>query len=89
MRVITAPITTKHYQSEQLVVLPPKVARHLGLDPGCGVACNDLNRFTWVGPDVRVSPNGTPIYGQMPARLFEEIRARVIANAVRQTNRDG
>ncbi|MDQ2877485.1 MAG: hypothetical protein M3R41_00210 [Pseudomonadota bacterium] len=50
--------------------------------------CNDLNRFTWVGPDVRATPDGTPFYGQLPARLFDEIRARVIANAVGQTNRD-
>ncbi|WP_260591473.1 hypothetical protein [Sphingomonas sp. TF3] len=68
--------------------LPPRVAKHLKLDAGCGVVCNDLNRFTWVGPDVRATPNGTPFYGQMPERLFEEIRARVIANAVRQTDRD-
>lgn len=89
LRVITAPITTKHHEPSQLVVLPPRVAQHLKLDPGCGVVCNDLNRFTWVGPDVRVTPGGTPFYGQIPARLFEEIRARVIANAVPQTDRDG
>jgi hypothetical protein len=88
LRVITAPITTKHHEPDQLMPLPPRVAQHLKLELGCGVVCNDLNRFTWVGPDVRVTPDGTPVYGQIPARLFEEIRARVIANAVGQTNRD-
>lgn len=89
LRVITAPITTKHHQPEQLEMLPPKVAKHLKLDLGCGVVCNDLNRLTWVGPDVRATPDGTPFYGQVPARLFEVIRARVIANAVQQTDREG
>lgn len=87
LRVITAPITTKHHEPDQLVVLPPRVAQHLGLDPGCGVVCNDLNRFTWVGPDVRATPSGSPFYGQIPARLFENIRSRVLANAVTPTRR--
>ncbi len=89
LRVITAPITTKHHEPDQLMVLPPRVAQHLKLEFGCGVVCNDLNRFTWVGPDVRATPGGTPFYGQMPAKLFEKIRGRVIANAVRLTDRGG
>lgn len=88
LRVITAPITTKHHDPKQLVQLPSKVARHLGLEPGCSVVCNDLNRFVWVGVDVRPLPDGTPYYGQIPAKLFEEIRLRVLANAVPQTVRD-
>ncbi len=88
LQVITAPITTKRHNLAQLVVLPPRVAQHLKLASGCGVVCNDLNRFTWVGPDVRATPGGTPFYGQIPARLYEDIRARVIANAVPQTDRD-
>lgn len=88
LSVVTAPITTKHHEPDQLVVLPQRVAQHLKLDRGCGVVCNDLNRLTWVGPDVRARPGGTPFYGQVPERLFEEIRARVIANAVQQTDRD-
>lgn len=85
--MITAPITTKHHEPDQLAVLPPKVARNLGLEVGCGVVCNDLNRFTWVGSDVRATPDGTPFYGQIPARLFDEIRTRVIANAVHASRR--
>lgn len=87
LSVITAPITSKDYDPEHTVELPPRVAQHLKLDPGCRVVCNDLNRFVWVGPDVRTTPNGTPYYGQIPARLYEEIRRRIIANAVRPTNR--
>jgi hypothetical protein len=87
LRVITAPLTTKTYDPNQSVALPPRVARHLGLDPGCRIVCNDLNRFVWVGPDVRATPGGTPFYGQLPARLFEEVRARVLANAVKPTRR--
>lgn len=88
LRVITAPITTKHHEPEQLVVLPPRVAQHLGLEVGCGVVCNDLNRFIWVGVDVRTTSNGTPYYGQIPAKLFEQIIQRVIANRVQATDRE-
>lgn len=87
LRVITAPITTKRHEPEQLVALPPRVAQHLGLDLGCSVVCNDLNRFIWVGVDVRARPGGTPYYGQMPGRLVEEILKRVIANAAPATDR--
>ena len=87
LRVITAPITTKHHDPGQLVVLPPRVVRHLGLEPGCGVVCNDLNRFIWVGVDVRATRNGTPYYGQIPATLFVQIVQRVIANASPATDR--
>ncbi|HEX8938405.1 MAG TPA: hypothetical protein VF776_09065, partial [Sphingomicrobium sp.] len=60
---------------------------HLGLGPRSGIICNDLNRFTWVGPDVRARASGTPFLGQIPAKLFEEVRKRVLANAVRPTER--
>jgi hypothetical protein len=87
LRVITAPITTKRHRPEQMVVLPPRVVQHLGLEPGCGVVCDDLNRFIWVGVDVRVRPDGTPYFGQMPGKLFEEILKGVIANAVPTVDR--
>lgn len=89
LRVITAPITTKHHEPEQLVALPAQVARHLGLETGSGVVCNDLNRFIWVGMDVRARAGGTPYFGQMPGRLVEEIIRRVLANAVTPVDRDG
>lgn len=88
LSVITAPITTEHHEPAQMVVLPPLVARHLGLEPGCGVVCNDLNRFIWVGVDVRARPGGTPYFSQMPGRLVEEIIRRVLVNAVAPTDRD-
>lgn len=85
--VITAPITTKHHEPDQLVVLPPRVAQHLGLEPGCGVVCNDLNRFIWVGVDVRPTADGTPFYGQVPAKLYDQILLRVLQNRVPETDR--
>ena len=87
LSVIVAPITTKHHEPEQLVVLPPRVARHLGLALGCGVVCTDLNRFIWIGVDVRAGLNGTPYFGQMPGRLVEEIIRRVLSNAVAPVDR--
>lgn len=88
LRVITAPITTKHHEPKQLVVLPLRVAQHLGLEPGCGIVCDDLNRFIWVGVDVRARPGGTPYFGQMPGRLVEDILRRVLASSVMPTDRD-
>lgn len=87
LKVITAPITTRPYEPDHTIVLPPRVARHLALAEGSRIVCNDLNRFTWVGPDVRTTGNGTPYYGQVPAALFEQVRARVLAAAVRTTER--
>jgi hypothetical protein len=87
LRIIKAPMTSKQYDPANTVALPPRVAQHLKLDPGCRVVCNDLNRLIWVGPDVRATPGGTPYYGQILARLFEEIRGRILANAVRPTDR--
>ena len=87
LKVITVPITSKNYDPTQSVTLPPRVAQHLGLATGSRIVCNDLNRFTWVGPDVRATKDGTPFFGQVPARLFEEVRARVLSNAVRATER--
>ena len=87
LRVITSPITLKQYDPANTLALPPRVAQHLKLDSGCRIVCNDLNRFIWVGPDMRATPGGTPYYGQIPARLFEKIRPRILANAVRPTDR--
>ncbi len=85
--MIVAPITTSRFDAAQTVPLPPRVVHHLGLSGECGVKCDDLNRFIWVGPDIRALPSGAPFFGQVPARLFEQVRTRVIANAVRPTDR--
>ena len=89
LRVIVVPITTRRFDADHTIALPPRVIHHLGLSGDCGVMCDDLNRFTWVGPDIRTLPGGSPFFGQVPARLFEQVRARVIANAVRPTDRSG
>jgi hypothetical protein len=72
LRIITAPITSKHYDPANTVALPPRVTQHLKLEAGCRIVCNDLNRFIWVGPDVRATSGGTTYDGQIPARPFEE-----------------
>ena len=87
LSVFTAPITSTDHDPDNTVDLPPRVAKHLKFDPGSRVVCNDLNRFVWVGPDVRVTPNGTPYYGQIPARLYEDMRRRIIENTAKPNDR--
>lgn len=87
LRVIVAPITTRNYDPSNSVEIPPRVIAHLGLDDRSRVVCNDLNRFIWVGPDVTPRRKGTPYYGQVPERLWRLVLKKVIANAVRATER--
>jgi hypothetical protein len=61
--------------------MPARVRQHLGLgDERCWIVCDELNRFTWPGPDIRPIRRGqdvNPRYGAIPGRLFEQIRQRL------------
>jgi uncharacterized protein YifN (PemK superfamily) len=83
--VIVAPVTTKPPRQHGVAVEVPRgVREHLSLgDARCWIVCDELNRFTWPGPDVRlVQGRGefTPFYGKIPGRLLEQVR-----EAMRQT----
>jgi hypothetical protein len=60
--------------------LPAKVKRHLGLDSERSwIIVNEINRFTWPGPDIRAIKGGsTPLYGALPDWLFERIKAAIL-----------
>lgn len=81
-QLLVAPITHSRPEAGEGVEIPPPVKRHLGLDKDRSwIIATELNRFIWPGPDVRVVPTGeTPYYGEIPAKLFEELRTTILRN---------
>ena len=59
------------------------------------IILDELNEFTWVGPDIRPVPNQRPSscsYGHLPAKTYESVRQLlrevVAANNLSKTRRD-
>jgi mRNA-degrading endonuclease toxin of MazEF toxin-antitoxin module len=78
-RVWVAPITHAMPSAELPAILLASASKErLGLDDSESWAIMDeLNEFTWVGPDIRAVPNRQPIscsYGHLPAKTYEAIR---------------
>ena len=80
--LLVAPVTHSEPNSGEGVELPPPVKRHLGLEADRSwVIATELNRFTWPGPDIRIVEGGqSPYYGEVPAMVFEKIRAAILRN---------
>ena len=76
------------------VELPPAVKRHLGLDEAQSwVIATEFNRFTWPGFDLRRTPDGREVYGELPERLLSVV-VRLLAHHARgdglsRVDRDG
>lgn len=96
-RVLLAPIThTPPGDPARAVELPIATKKRLGLsDRPSWVITDELNRFTWPGPDVRPAEPGRFAkieFGLLPAALFEEIKTQIRANAkiaaTKTVNRD-
>lgn len=68
--------------------IPGRVKSRLGLDADRSwVVLSEVNRFVWPGPDLRSVSRNTPdqfAYGDLPPRLFHEIKTRFIAVAKAQ-----
>lgn len=81
--LLVAPITHSEPKQGDGVEIPAPVKRHLKLDEDRSwIATTELNRFTWPGPDVRLTPGGDdPFYGTIPAKLFEQLRLAIVAIA--------
>jgi hypothetical protein len=71
-----APITHAQTSEGKGVPIPQSVKRHLGLDDEPSwIVVTELNRFVWPGPDIRpVKGRDSPLYGAIPARLFEQVK---------------
>ncbi|WP_415643205.1 hypothetical protein [Sphingomonas antarctica] len=67
------------------VELPAAVKRDLQLDrERSWIVCDEMNRFIWPGPDIRLLDNGQPYYGAIPDWLFAEVRTAFAAIAGRR-----
>jgi hypothetical protein len=91
LRIIVLPITTRRYRTDAQVIIPSRVIAHLRLDDRSIIIADALNRFTWVGPDVRkATGKDDPFIGIVPdtlrvqaqgvlARLIKADRARLVS----------
>lgn len=81
--VTVLPIThTPPGDPGEAVEIPLATKQRLGLDfEKSWVVCSEVNRFVWPGPDLRSIPGrfGDVVYGDLPYRLFEQIKQRVLA----------
>lgn len=80
--VTVLPIThTPPGDPGEAVEIPLATKQRLGLDSEKSwVVCSEVNRFVWPGPDLRPVPgrSGDVVYGDLPYRLFERIKQRVL-----------
>ena len=84
-KLLVAPITHSPADDGQGVLIPPAVKRHLGLDgEQSWIVTSELNRFIWPGPDIRLAKGkGSPLYGAIPAKLFEQVKQQISGHAKR------
>ena len=77
--VWVAPIT--HGQPDDAsaaVEMPPATGRRLGLDEDRSwIVVSEVNRFVWLGPDLRPVASSRWAYGLWPAGLFRVVRDRL------------
>jgi hypothetical protein len=46
------------------------------------IVTTEVNRFIWPGPDIRPAKGlGTPLYGAIPAKLFDQVKQQISGNA--------
>jgi hypothetical protein len=94
--VAVVPIThSRHSDPETAIEIPPRVAKHLGLDSDTSwVVLDDVNVFSWPGYDLRQIPDqaGCYAYGLLPPRFFKTIVERFSelrqAETIAETSRD-
>ncbi len=80
--VTVAPVTHSPPQNPQEAIeIPLPTKQRLRLDSDRSwLMCGEINRFVWPGPDLRQIPGraGEVAYGDLPARLFQQIKERVV-----------
>ncbi len=83
LQLMVAPIThSPPARPDEAIEIPQRVKRHLGLDTERSwIMTTELNRFIWPGPDIRTIDGQTPLYGALPAILFDQIKARILERA--------
>lgn len=93
-QILVAPITHRQPASlSHAIEIPKIVKRDLGLDEERSwIIIDELNRFIWPGPDVRVvAGRADPYFGAIPDWLFIQVREGIGAlagkNAMRMIKR--
>ena len=97
-RIVVCPIThVPPAAPDGAVAMPPKVARHLGLDEDpMWVKTDQLNEFEWRKSQIPVGisplPDGGWVYGKLPQSLgkevFEQVRDNYYQGVAAMINRD-
>ncbi len=85
-RVMLVPVThAPPTDPRNGVEIPMATKRRLGLDDQRSwIVTNELNRFTWPGPDLRPASRDAPetfAFGYLPQALFALVREQIKANA--------
>ena len=90
-RVWVAPVThTSPLRDTTAIEIPAATKQRLGLDQAPSwIVTNELNSFTWPGPDIRPVPNRQDdeprfAYGFLPENL-----ARAVIDSVQEQHRQG
>ena len=86
-QLLVVPVTTRAPRAgDTAVEMPARVRHHLGLgEDRCWIVADEVNRFTWPGPDIRPMRRGddiNPRYGAIPGKLFEQVRQRLERAAI-------
>jgi hypothetical protein len=84
--VVVLPVTHTAPRDPSLAVeIPAATKQRLGLDTARSwIVLAEANRFVWPGPDIRpvtVGRFATPVFGQLPAEFFRNVRQRWLALA--------
>jgi len=84
-RIVTVlPITHTPQRAGDGIEIPAATKRRLGLDDERSwIVLTEANRFIWPGPDLHPARRGdaaSVACGLLPDALFEQVRARFIAN---------
>lgn len=82
--VTVAPIThVKPDHPEQAIELTPATRRRLGLDSQKNwIVATEVNTFFWPGPDLAPTATGSYSYGELPAVVFNALKAKILAAGV-------
>jgi hypothetical protein len=92
--VYIAPVTqTAPTDKSQAFELPPATKQRLKLDHETSwIIASEVNRFIWVGPDVRKTQDNQTSYGYLPSGLVKEVirkfKRNVQSRRLRIVNRD-
>jgi hypothetical protein len=84
--VYVLPIThTPPQDPEAGIEIPRATKQRLGMDTERSwIITTELNRFIWLGPDIRALPTGEYSYGYLPGKLLQAALDQVKAHATKR-----